>query len=885
MHPTVKKAKHRISLWIGVLTTGGIAILIAYIWVLIPTLTTKLVGYALIWMFPTTAAMVAYHAIVLMERRYKQASEFLEKGEDSEVSAEQALKAMLDFPIWMPLFGFLAWFQGGGLAALGAFWATEGKMTFADFSVLWLGVIAASIIITIFQFYRWRQILDPVIGLIVHRAPETLNGQTNVVRVSLKRVLLITLILLVALSLYLAMIAGYRQAANTLQNWVGKNKSKQIQYAAEKRGGVEWEKLADFDYRQKVLPQLLESENDPVKTYLVTKKEGEYFDLIADVPYREEFPALVIDILEKKHRSSQKELAYTFNNFGPQIDVSRKFSVGKGDKAQTYYMIFGYPWKTYRGQLSTFIWISVIIMVLVVLISAGVVVQIAREISQPIARLVDFMEDITEGKIHQDVFYHANDELGDLSLSVRRMSGQLGSVILRIQNATRSLDQATNSIRQALGSTTQGSRQQEEAVEDVAAAMTEMDQTIQGIAENVETLSTSAEESSSSIFEMGAAIKKINENVDILNQSIGDVSSSINETTAALDQVAENVSNLSSLTEETASSMAEMDASIRQVEENTNETAQWSESVIKDAEAGVEAVSQVTKGINDISEVVHSAQQVIERLGGRVEEIGKIVKVIDDIANQTNLLALNAAIIAAQAGEHGRGFAVVADEIKQLADRTSGSTREIHQLIRGVQEESRQAVGAVEEGTRAVEEGVKLADQASTSLAQIMESTNQATERVHGVARTTQEQAESSKQVSKAIDKVADMVNQISVAAQQQSKGGTQIQKATEEMKSASLQVKRNAEEQLQGSKLITKSIENITDMLYNINQSQQEQKKSSSQVVQLMERIKVVSQENVDSANRLSDVVDALTAEADNLRNEVRRFQWIEKVENGENN
>ncbi|MFO8057306.1 MAG: methyl-accepting chemotaxis protein, partial [bacterium] len=743
MHPQVKQAKRKIDLWIAILTFGGIALLIAYIWVLIPTITGGLIIAALAWMVLPTAAMVTYHSEVLMKRRWKQASEFLEKGETGEVTAQQALKAMLDFPVLMPLFGFAAWVVGGFFAAMGALWATDGKLTLADFTVLWLGVIAASLIITIFQFYRWRQILDPVVGLIVHKAPQTLNGEANFIRVSMKRVLLITLILLVALSLYLAEIAGYRQAANTLQNWVGKNKSKQIQYSAEKMGGVNWENLTDTGYRQEVIAELLEDEKDPTRIFLVTRQEDEYFDLISQQPYEEEFPELVVEILRNKHRTKKSDFAYTFNNFGPQIDVSRRFRKGEGEDAKTYYMIFGYPWQTYRSQLDSFIWISGILMILVVLLSAGVVVQIAREISQPIARLVDFMEDITEGKIHQDVFYHANDELGDLSLSVRRMSGQLGSVIMRIQNATKSLDEATGSIRQALGSTTQGSRQQEEAVEDVSAAMTEMDQTIQGIAENVETLSASAEESSSSIFEMGAAIKKINENVDILNQSIGDVSSSINETTAALDQVAENVSNLSSLTEETASSMAEMDASIRQVEQNTNETAQWSESVIKDAEAGVEAVSQVTRGINDISEVVHSARQVIERLGGRVEEIGKIVKVIDDIANQTNLLALNAAIIAAQAGEHGRGFAVVADEIKQLADRTSGSTREIHQLIRGVQDESRQAVGAVEEGTRAVEEGVKLADQASNSLAQILESTHQATERVHGVARTTQEQAES----------------------------------------------------------------------------------------------------------------------------------------------
>ncbi len=128
MHPTVKKAKLRIDLWIAILTLGGIALLVAYIWVLIPTITGGLISSALAFMAIPTAAMVAYHSEVLMKRRWKQASEFLEKGDEGEVSAEQALKAMLDFPVLMPLFGFLAWFQGGFFAALGALWATNGKM-------------------------------------------------------------------------------------------------------------------------------------------------------------------------------------------------------------------------------------------------------------------------------------------------------------------------------------------------------------------------------------------------------------------------------------------------------------------------------------------------------------------------------------------------------------------------------------------------------------------------------------------------------------------------------------------------------------------------------------------------------------------------------------
>ena len=115
--------------------------------------------------------------------------------------------------------------------------------------------------------------------------------------------------------------------------------------------------------------------------------------------------------------------------------------------------------------------------------------------------------------------------------------------------------------------------------------------------------------------------------------------------------------------------------------------------------------------------------------------IGNILNVIDDVAEQTNLLALNAAILAAQSGEHGKGFAVVADEIKDLAERTGASTKEISELIRAVQEQSKNAVTAMHRGVKNVEEGVRLGQDAETALKKIQESSQKSTHMVKAIAR------------------------------------------------------------------------------------------------------------------------------------------------------
>src|SRR5207247_2827766 len=121
-----------------------------------------------------------------------------------------------------------------------------------------------------------------------------------------------------------------------------------------------------------------------------------------------------------------------------------------------------------------------------------------------------------------------------------------------------------------------------------------------------------------------------------------------------------------------------------------------------------DAINQTIEGINKIKAASEEAVRVIANLGVKIGEIGKILTVIDDVAEQTNLLALNAAIIAAQAGDHGKGFAVVADEIKDLAERASASTKDIGELIKSVQAESRNAIDAVERGAKSVDEGGKV---------------------------------------------------------------------------------------------------------------------------------------------------------------------------------
>src|SRR2546425_6082498 len=151
--------------------------------------------------------------------------------------------------------------------------------------------------------------------------------------------------------------------------------------------------------------------------------------------------------------------------------------------------------------------------------------------------------------------------------------------------------------------------------------------------------------------------------------------------------------------------MSRMGKVIEQVERNAADSKAISELVAANAEKGMRAVVVSMEGMDGIYGSVSQAKQVIESVGRKGQEIGLILNVIQEVTEQTNLLALNAAIIAAQAGEHGRGFAVVAEKIRQLAERTASSAKEIENLIGSFPSGTGRAGDAMHEGTRPGEGG------------------------------------------------------------------------------------------------------------------------------------------------------------------------------------
>lgn len=515
-----------------------------------------------------------------------------------------------------------------------------------------------------------------------------------------------------------------------------------------------------------------------------------------------------------------------------------------------------------------------VVIILAVLLAVIMGLLATRHFVKRIGLIAMALDDGAEGDLTVKVADESGDELGSLGNVFNVMVEKLAEMVGKVNNSTVELTRISNNLSETSKQVVNAAQLQSDGINNTSSAMTQINASIKGVGQGVDGLSLSAAESSSSILEMAASVEEVALNVETLAQSVEEVSSSIVEMATSIKQVGTSVVSLMEVSTSTASSVMEMDSSIRQVEKNAIDTSAISEEVRKDAEMGREAVEATITGINEIKRSSRITSEVINTLSDRANDIGAILSVIDEVAEQTNLLALNAAIIAAQAGEHGKGFAVVADEIKELAERTTASTREIAQVIRGVQDETRRAVDAINQAEKSITDGELLSQRSGQALQKIVGGVKKATARVDEIARATVEQAKGSQMIRDAMEHVSEMVGQIAKATREQGQGGELIMGAVEKMKGLTTQVRASTREQSKVGNFIARSTENITGMIQQIKRACDEQTRGSEQVVVAVEDIQQSTSINLEAIRIMNDAVKNLYEQIEILQKEMGAFK-----------
>ena len=448
--------------------------------------------------------------------------------------------------------------------------------------------------------------------------------------------------------------------------------------------------------------------------------------------------------------------------------------------------------------------VGITLFISLIALGLGMVIayRTSKAITDPLTRLIHVAQQIGDsGDLEHTIDVKGQDEIGQLARTFDAMVKylkEMAAVSEAIAGGNLAVEVQPRSANDTLGN-----------------AFTRMVDGLRGLVRNVRDAASQVASASSQVA--GASDESAKNSLQ--------TSSAIDEVTSTMHEMSVNVQNMVKSTQTQASSVSETSASIDQMVTSIQRVADTAKVLLdisnrsrEEVHSGIGTMEKATDGLNRINTTIHSSGEIIDALGSRADNIGKIIEVIDDLAEQTNLLALNAAIEAARAGEHGLGFAVVADEVRKLAEKSAQSTKEISELIQSIQKEARRAVENMEKSTSIVNEGLNLGQDLNAALRKISNVVTEVYKFAQEIGAATNEQSHGSSQIARATTRLNELTHEINSAVEEQASGAQAVVKAMERMRelvqnstSGSTELAASAEQMSKMSRDLLGSMDNFS--------------------------------------------------------------------------
>jgi methyl-accepting chemotaxis protein len=262
------------------------------------------------------------------------------------------------------------------------------------------------------------------------------------------------------------------------------------------------------------------------------------------------------------------------------------------------------------------------------------------------------------------------------------------------------------------------------------------------------------------IGEVNKQMLNLTSTADNATRSVEDASKSVNQIAKNAGEVSENAQKASEGVEQMSKAMQDMSAAVEEITSSMESVSSQANNANSSAKSGALLAENVNKDMTEITGATNNVYGIVKDIEKQMNDIGKIIVLIRDLASQTNLLALNAAIEAARAGEHGRGFAVVASEVKSLAQESRSSAEKIEDMITQLNIATKKATDAMEGSKVLVNKGLGESQQALEAFKQIQKAAETVANSASEVAAATEEQAATTEEITASVHEVASLIEQ-----------------------------------------------------------------------------------------------------------------------------
>jgi oligopeptide transport system substrate-binding protein len=470
---------------------------------------------------------------------------------------------------------------------------------------------------------------------------------------------------------------------------------------------------------------------------------------------------------------------------------------------------------------------------------------------------------------------------GDLYLGPKAQDADLVRLVTSLRRALREVQHVAQNVQLVGGEVVaeckellSAARRQMTAVDHALDAAQASGENLAKGRLRVDSVEAFAHDASESLTQMTERMTSVSRALESLDQAALTNREAVSQMTAGLESIASETVELASLAGETDLFVTDVVERIASVRTRASETGDLARAVARTAEAGETLVAQFVEGVRTVDDSVRRATEIVQSLGKSSEEIGRIVDVIQEVADQTKLLSLNAAIIAAQAGEYGQPFSVVAGEIRGLAERTAGSTREIAALIARVRGDVEGAVAVVSEGHARARAGLAHGDVMARALGAIRETAHRASAAVDLTLSESSTLSEQGKQVSEASRVVAERVAQVGQAAAAQARSGKGVGEKTVEMSRRASDARAETQGQAQMARHLTEAVSRVSAAVQDLRASNAALARGDNDItaaiLQVREdasRVTTVADGMFRTAGELSRGVEGLEGEAFRFR------------------